>query len=352
MRITFVLPSWQRRPGGGLKVAYEFANRLSRRGHLIRVAHLDPASSGRLAQRLRRRTAFELWRRGWKAWFRLDRAVATSLARPDRPEEVPAADVVVAVGWRAARFVHRAPRAAGRQNYLVQGYMAPWEGRPGEIDEVWRLPIRKIVISRALEAKVREVCGPGATVARVNNGIDFDTFRVRVPIETRDSERVGMVFHPAPYRAATEGVAALVLAREKRPSLQAVVFGIEQPPPSLPAWIDFRLLPPDVAGIYNECAIFLHTSRAEAWPLPPAEAMACGCALVATANDGVTEYAQDGQNALIVPIDDVEAMSNAIVRLVDDRALRLRLASQGLEDIGAYGWDKSVIRLEEILAGR
>ena len=89
----------------------------------------------------------------------------------------------------------------------------------------------------------------------------------------------------------------------------------------------------------------------EAWPLPPAEAMACGCALIATANEGVTEYAEDGRNALIVPVGDVEAMADAIVRLVDDQALRLRLAHQGLQDIGAYGWDRSVMRLEEILAG-
>ena len=352
MRISFVLPSWVRRPGGGLRIAYEYANRLSRRGHEVRVVHLDLTLGGSPLRRLRRATAFALWRRGWQAWFLLDRDVHPSRAHPERPELLPTADVLVAIGWQSARFIHRAPATAGRQNYLIQGYMATWEGRPGEVDEVWRLPIRKIVISRALEAKVREVCGPDTPVERVTNGIAFDTFRVRVPIDERDSNRVSMVFHHALYRGAADGVAALELAREMRPGLQAIVFGIEAPAEPLPAWIDFRLLPPDVAGVYNESAIFLHTSRAEAWPLPPAEAMACGCALVATANEGVTEYAVDGSNALIVPLNDIEATASAIVRLVDDRDLRMRLARQGLHDISDYGWDKSVIKLEEILARR
>ncbi|MFI5365357.1 MAG: glycosyltransferase [Candidatus Binatia bacterium] len=56
-------------------------------------------------------------------------------------------------------------------------------------------------------------------------------------------------------------------------------------------------------------------------------AMALGVAIVATASPWVTHYATDGEDALLVPPDDVAAFRAALVRLIEDDALRARLVS-------------------------
>jgi len=73
----------------------------------------------------------------------------------------------------------------------------------------------------------------------------------------------------------------------------------------------------------------LHTSRTEGFPLPPAEAMLSGCALVAAANRGVQEYAVEGRTALLAPIRDPEALADRVCSLLLDPVLRCRLAWNG-----------------------
>jgi glycosyltransferase involved in cell wall biosynthesis len=55
------------------------------------------------------------------------------------------------------------------------------------------------------------------------------------------------------------------------------------------------------------------------------EYMAAGQAIVASAVGQIAQVLEDGRSALLVPPDDPEALSRAIVRLVDDACLRQRL---------------------------
>ena len=59
------------------------------------------------------------------------------------------------------------------------------------------------------------------------------------------------------------------------------------------------------------------------------EAMAAGLPVVSTAVSGIPELVRDGENGLLVPSGDPAALAEAIARVVDDRALRDRLARQG-----------------------
>ena len=51
------------------------------------------------------------------------------------------------------------------------------------------------------------------------------------------------------------------------------------------------------------------------------EAMAMGKAIIASASPGVSEYIRHGVSGLVVPVGDVRAMREAIVRLWEDPAL-------------------------------
>jgi glycosyltransferase involved in cell wall biosynthesis len=65
-------------------------------------------------------------------------------------------------------------------------------------------------------------------------------------------------------------------------------------------------------------------SRREGLPKSLLEAAACGRPMVATDAPGCREIAIAGQTALTVPIDDVEALAEAMARMADDKAMRER----------------------------
>lgn len=221
LRVTFVLPDLVREPVGGIKVAYEHANRLARRGHQVTIVHADRLGrSTRRRARLLRDLRFAAWQRGLGGWFRLEPRVHALLMPLDRPELLPEGDVLIAAGWAAVGVVNQAPSRAGRKHYLVQAYMGAVEGAPGEVDAVWRLPMRKIVIASWLERKVREVCGAAADVVRIPAAID-DGLGVQRPIDGRDVATVSMLYHDAAWKGRN-GV--------------ALVFDAAHSPRACPGW--------------------------------------------------------------------------------------------------------------------
>jgi glycosyltransferase involved in cell wall biosynthesis len=60
------------------------------------------------------------------------------------------------------------------------------------------------------------------------------------------------------------------------------------------------------------------------------EALACGCAIVASDVESVAEFIADGKNGLLVPGLDAPKVASAILRLLDDDKLnkRLRIAAR------------------------
>ncbi len=116
MRITFVLPDFVSVPVGGIKVLYELANGLARRGHKVTVLHFDTLGGASRSVRLRHAMRFAAFRRGLGGWFRLDRTVATGLIDPDRPGTLVDGDVLIAGRGQVAPFVtaHRHRQARVR----------------------------------------------------------------------------------------------------------------------------------------------------------------------------------------------------------------------------------------------
>jgi glycogen(starch) synthase len=89
--------------------------------------------------------------------------------------------------------------------------------------------------------------------------------------------------------------------------------------------------PAEVARLYRSHDALLFPVRwDEPWGLVPLEAMGCGCPVIATGRGGSAEYLRDGENCLLVPAADPEALAGAVGRLADDPALRERLRTGGL----------------------
>ena len=78
--------------------------------------------------------------------------------------------------------------------------------------------------------------------------------------------------------------------------------------------------------------------------------MACGCATVLGRDGGVTEYARDGENTLLVDPADRDATVAAVVRLLDDRALRSRFVAAGLETAARFDCDTEALATSRLFA--
>lgn len=84
----------------------------------------------------------------------------------------------------------------------------------------------------------------------------------------------------------------------------------------------------DIASVWAQAHVGVLPSRREGLPKSLLEAAACGRALIATDVPGCREIARQDRNALLVPVDDPEALANAIATLMNDDALRRRFATE------------------------
>lgn len=89
----------------------------------------------------------------------------------------------------------------------------------------------------------------------------------------------------------------------------------------------------DPQRFYALVDIFVLTSRWEGFPVALLEAMAAGKAVVSTEVGGIGEMIEHGRSGLLSPSGDDERVAAALLRLIEEPALRARYASQGHERV-------------------
>ena len=102
-------------------------------------------------------------------------------------------------------------------------------------------------------------------------------------------------------------------------------------------------------NLYHESDVFALASFAEGVPVVLMEAMAMEIPCVATWIAGIPELIQDGVDGLLVAPSDVDQLSTAIRRLMDDPDLRTRIAIAGRRKIiDKYNLSVNTGRLAEV----
>ena len=276
------------------------------------------------------------------SWFQLDTAVKERLVPSLLSKYIPDADVTFATAWQTAGWLNTYPRSKGKKMYLIQ-HFEDWYGTKEEVEATWKMPLYKIVIARWLKDYASTI---GEESYLVNYGLDAHTFDITVPIEKRNPFRLMMLYHHLTWKGSADGLKAVKIVKEQFPQLSLTLFGVTAAPKDLPVWIEYHRKPKDLKKLYNEASIFLSPSWGEGWALPPAEAMQCGCAVVATDIGGHNDYGINRKDLLLAPVKDPAGLAKVIITLLENDQLRIQIARSGNQTIQKFTWDAAYQNLK------
>jgi glycosyltransferase involved in cell wall biosynthesis len=264
---------------------------------------------------------------------------------------LPDGDVVLATAWPTAYTVSGLSEQKGKKAYLIQDYEVWNEAQAHSVDQTFSLSLNLIVISSWLRGMVQQVSGrPMDEIAMVFNGIDLQQFHNPAKVFHRP-RRILMVYREARRKGIADGIRAFELARERHPEIQLVMMGLRRGA-DVPQYAEFHENPAqdELREIYSSCDILVFPSWQEGCGLPPMEAMACQCAVVATNVGAIPDYAVAGKTALISEPRDPEALAQNTIRLLDDEAELRRISRAGYEHVQQFTWERATDKLEQVLA--
>jgi glycosyltransferase involved in cell wall biosynthesis len=95
---------------------------------------------------------------------------------------------------------------------------------------------------------------------------------------------------------------------------------------------------PELLQCLARCSFLVLTSHREGMPTVVIESLALGKPVVATGVGGLPEIIRSGENGFLVPVGNVEALADCIVRILRDNQLRKKLSLGARESVREYNW--------------
>ncbi len=374
MRINFTL--WFTNLTGGVRVIFEVANRLAERGHVVTITALCgdhkwfplkvPVVYVKNPQWLR---PFGIYTKFWqkrpiryddiggvfrKIGFNFDIDFIKPLS-----QAIPECDINIATFYPTALAVYFSNK--GRPYYFVQDFPTlVKEQCNGDyclkmFEASLMMPFYFLANSKYTQDLVTK-CQPYNKSKVVGIGINEKVFHPQKGKLLLDihKQKVMIITRGAAFKGDEVAMKVLNSINKKIP-IHSIIIGSTSSVQKA-----FNLIKPDfdytcfgtvddekLSALYCSSDLFLYTSYVEAFGLPPLEAMACGTAVVSTDCLGNREYAIDGYNCLLAPPGDIEKLTYACYRLLNDSNLKESVIKGGLEVVRHFTWDVVVKRVEE-----
>jgi glycosyltransferase involved in cell wall biosynthesis len=265
-------------------------------------------------------------------------------------------DVVHAHSSKAGVLGRLAARRAGvpavvytPHAFAFQGAAGRPAGRLYRSAERWlghRATDRMICVGRSeRELALRQRIVPERTLALVENGIDPAPFVAAArggarPVASLDPSRplIGFVGRLAPQKGLDVLIEALRLLVDGGVEASCVLVGEGEESARLAALVARRDLESrvqfagyrdDIPQVLAELDVFVLPSRYEALPYSLLEAMAAGCAVVASDIGGNRDLLVDGETGLLVPAGDPHALAEVLGGLLAGPDAAARRAQLG-----------------------
>lgn len=285
---------------------------------------------------------------------RAERFFADPPLRDDRNDEV----LVVHHPYLIPRLLRDKPgskkkiAAVIHNNYELE-MRSPWSEAADWKKHCVRLeqsiPVARVATSEEARAAAQRL---GIPVRRViPGGVDLSLFKPA----RRDPERPGpltvtLYCAANPQKGQASGVEAFRRLKKGGPGLRLCSLGEVAPEDKDTFDHPFGFLHGgDYVRAIQGSDIFVYPSLYDGFPAPPLQAMACGSALVTTAVEGVTGYAADGENCLLVRPGDSLGMAAQIRRLIEDPLLRERIRANGLKTAQTFSVERTAAQWLEFL---
>jgi glycosyltransferase involved in cell wall biosynthesis len=222
-----------------------------------------------------------------------------------------------------------------------------------------------VVNCEAVERHLREDFGlPAGKIHVCRNGVNTSAFRPREtgdekPAALRDAGlTIGSVCVLRPVKSVHTLVSAFARIRGLRPGLKLAIVGSGEMREALERQTHelgiadqcvFHPSTPDVTPWLHAIDIFVLASTSEALSNSLMEAMACGCAAVASNVGGNPELVRHGETGLLFTPGDAEDLAGQLTAMVTDDEARKRLASAGSAWIAKnLSREAAARRMEEI----
>jgi glycosyltransferase involved in cell wall biosynthesis len=221
-----------------------------------------------------------------------------------------------------------------------------------------------VAVSAATAAAIEEILEPDAPVLTIPHGVDHDRFRPASPTPATAPADLALLdplgVRPPyiafvgtiePRKAVPTLVEAFARLAGDHPDLRLVLagmdgWGTEEARAAIAAsgvstrivrvrWVPDEALP----ALLRQAAAVAYPSHEEGFGLPALEALACGAALVTSAESPMAEIA--GPAALLVPPGNAGALAWALNRVLTDPELAGRLRRAGPKSAAPYTWEAS-----------
>ena len=348
MKISIIFHNNPRIISGGLKVIYQYSNYLSEKGHEVVFYYMgNQILKNKLPEPIRR-ICTKVIVKFRPSWIKLNNKIKKVTVFEVNDNTISDADVIIATEVRTALPVSKLSNKKGKKNYFIQGF-ENWILPEKEVISTYSLGMNNITISKWLSKKIDlYAIKPSKCVP---NYIDTDVFKVINDIQCRKKHTIAFHYRKSEVKGCNYAIETVRILEKKYPDLEVFVVGVEEKPRELPKSCRYflNISPQEISKINNNVMIFMCSSIQEGFGLPGLEAMACGCVLVSTQYEAVSEYAEDGKNALLSPIRDSESMAANIVTLFEDDEIRVKLAKNAAKTAEKYCIDNSANKFEKVL---
>jgi glycosyltransferase involved in cell wall biosynthesis len=225
-----------------------------------------------------------------------------------------------------------------------------------------------VVNCEAVERHLRQDFGvPARKIHVCRNGLDTSIFRPRAagderPEALREARLViGSVSVLRPEKSLPTLVSAFALVKDLRPGMKLAIVGsgpvrgeLESQARELgiAGQCVFEPATHDVAAWLRAIDIFVLPSTSEAFSNSLMEALACGCAAVASNVGGNPELVRQGETGLLFLPGDAEDLGRQLKTAVLDDELRGRMAAEGSAWVAEnLSREAAARRMEEIYRG-
>jgi glycosyltransferase involved in cell wall biosynthesis len=221
---------------------------------------------------------------------------------------------------------------------------------------------RLVAVSDQVRRELLDCGVPESQIEVIYNGVDLDRFSPGV------RERGALALPDGAFVAAFAGdlktsrknLDAVIEVVARLPAIHLAIAGDTEASP-YPARVKERGLSKrvhflgqrsDVEKTMRASDVFVFPSRYEPFGLVLLEASACGVPVVTARSAGACDVLSDGGGAIIIEdAEDIDALTEAVRRIVEDSALRGRMAEAARRTAERYPWSRATSQFCGLLNG-